>query len=264
MPILTKRLSANLSFLFTEWPFLDRFAAAADAGFTCVEFLFPYDAPAHAVAQRLSAHRLDVSVFNAPAGDWAAGERGLAAALGRRAEFRTAIGTALRYAARLQARRIHVMAGIADPHDPEAAATYRENLAWAADLAGDAGVQILIEPINRGDMPGYFLDDFALAADIVATRIDRRIGLQFDLYHCQKINGSILGHLAALLPITAHIQIAGVPDRDEPSASTLPLWDIFALLEARSYAGRVGCEYRPAAGTREGLTWIGALEATLA
>ncbi len=264
MSILKQRLSANLSFLFTEWPFLDRFAAAADAGFTCVEFMFPYEVPADAVAQRLEAHRLDVSVFNAPPGDWEAGERGLAALPARRADFQDAMRTAVDYALVLRAKRLHVMAGLADPGDPAARAAYRDNLDWAADLARDDGVQLVIEPINGGDMPGYFLGDFALAADIIQALPEARIGLQFDLYHCQKINGSILGHLQALLPITAHMQIAGVPSRHEPSSATLPLRDIFALLDARGYVGRVGCEYRPADGTREGLGWIEALESMLA
>jgi hydroxypyruvate isomerase len=264
MPILARRLSANLSFLFTEWSFLDRFAAAADAGFTCVEFLFPYSEPADLIARQLEKHRLGVSVFNAPAGAWAAGQRGLAALPGRRAEFRAGMRTAMHYASHFQAERIHVMAGIADPRDPQARAAYRDSLAWATDLASEEGVQVLIEPINRRDMPGYFLDDFAMAAEFVASRSDGRIGLQFDVYHCHKIKGSILAHLEPLLPITAHMQLAGVPERHEPSATTLPLREIFMLLDAQGYAGRVGCEYRPVAGTLDGLGWIAALEADLA
>lgn len=262
MSILQRRLSANLSFLFTELPFLDRFAAAADAGFTCVEFLFPYDVPVELLAQRLEAHGLEVSVFNAPPGDWAAGERGLAALSGRRDEFRAAMITALDYAEALPARRIHVMAGLADPRDPAASAAYADNLAWAADMAGERQVQLMIEPINQGDMPGYFLSDFEAAAQVIAATPG--MGLQFDIYHCQKINGAVLDRLAALLPITAHVQIAGIPDRHEPSPATLPLGEIFALLDAGGYEGRVGCEYRPATGTREGLAWITALDASRA
>jgi hydroxypyruvate isomerase len=264
MSILARRLSANVSFLFPELPFLDRLAAAADAGFTCVEFLFPYDVPAERLAARLAALRLEVSVFNAPPGDWAAGERGLAALAGRQDEFRASVATALDYAAPLGARRIHVMAGLADPADPAVRATYERNIAWAADEAGGRGLQVLIEPINTGDMPGYFLRDFDHAAEVLAGLPGGGAGLQFDLYHCQKINGRVLEPLGALLPITAHMQIAGVPDRREPSPATLPLSEIFATLDAGGYEGRVGCEYRPAAETVAGLAWAHELEAALA
>lgn len=261
MSILQRRLSANLSFLFTEWPFLDRFAAAADFGFTCVEFLFPYDFPADEIARRLDMHGLALSVFNAPPGDWDAGERGLAALADRKADFQEGLRRALDYASALKARRLHVMAGLADPRDAVARETYLGNLDWAAGLAGERRVDLLIEPINSQDMPGYFLNDFAAAADFVGRGSVR---LQFDLYHCHKINGAVLGRLETLLPITAHMQIAGVPERNEPSPQTLPLREIFALLDKQGYEGRVGCEYRPAAGTPAGLGWITALEEDLA
>jgi hydroxypyruvate isomerase len=183
---------------------------------------------------------------------------------GRRDEFRASVAAALDYAAVLGARRIHVMAGLADPADPAARAAYEHNIAWAADEAGGRGLQVLIEPINAGDMPGYFLRDFDYAAQILGGLPDGGAGLQFDLYHCQKINGRVLEHLDALLPITAHMQIAGVPDRREPSPATLPLREIFARLAAGGYGGRVGCEYRPAAGTEAGLAWVEALEDALA
>lgn len=256
MSVLARRLAANLSFLFQDLPFLDRFAAAADAGFTAVEFLFPYDHPADELARRLAANGLELSLFNAPPGDWAAGERGLAALSGRRDEFRAGIARALDYAAALGAKQFHVMAGLAEPDDPEAMGAYRENLAWAAEAANRRDVQVLIEPINGGDMPGYFLRDFDVAAEIV---LDLIIGLQFDIYHCQKIHGAVLDRLDALLPITAHMQIAGVPGRNEPSPQTLPLREIFARLDERGYRGRVGCEYRPAGGTVEGLAWAAGL-----
>lgn len=260
MPLLKDRLSANLSFLFTEWPFLDRFAAAADAGFTSVEFLFPYAFTPDQVQARLEAHNLSVSVFNSPCGDWETGDRGLAALPGRRNEFRSSIATALRYAEAMKARRVHVMAGVSDTWTEEAGGTYRDNLALAAGLAAEMGVQVLIEPINGQDMPGYFLQDFALAGDIVGALPDGRLGLQFDIYHCRRINGGVLDWLDALLPLTTHMQIAGFPGRNEPAEPALPLAAIFSLLDARGYAGRVGCEYRPVGGTVEGMGWIGRTE----
>lgn len=256
--IRAHRLSANISFLFTEWDFLDRFAAAADAGFTAVEFLFPYDYPADDLARKIQDNGLDVALFNCPPGDWSSGERGIAALSGREAEFRTAIDTALTYANVLGARRLHVMAGIADPTDPSALATYRQNLTLAAELAGPKGVRILIEPINGYDMPGYFLRDFEMAADIVGD--GTAIGLQFDIYHCHRLYGAVLERLETLLPVTDHIQIAGALHRNEPAEPALPLRAIFACLDRAGYPGRVGCEYHPANGTLAGLDWIEVLE----
>ncbi|WP_309089553.1 TIM barrel protein [Phenylobacterium sp.] len=256
MTILQQRLSANLSFLFQEWSFLDRFAAAADAGFTCVEFLFPYEFAADEVARRLADNQLSVSVFNAPPGDWAGGERGLAALPERTAEFRAGIQAALDYAAVMPARRLHVMAGIAEPHDPQAMAAYWNNIDWAADMACDHGVEVLVEPINTQDMPGYFLRDFGQALELIEALPENRLGLQYDIYHACKMGYPVLGHLETLLPITTHVQIAGVPDRHEPSSESLPLREIFALFDRARYPGRVGCEYRPAAGAVEGLIWV--------
>ena len=253
-----QRLAANISFLFAEWSFLDRFAAAADAGFTAVELLFPYDHPAEAIARRIEENRLDVALFNCPPGDWAGGERGIAALAGREAEFRSSLDTALAYAEVLGVRRLHVMAGIAEPEDPHAAQTYRRNIVLAAERANGRGVRILIEPINGYDMPGYFLRDFDAAASIVGD--GAVIGLQFDIYHCHRIHGDVLGRLQALLPVTDHIQIAGVPDRHEPNEQSLPLRTIFSCLDRAGYPGRVGCEYHPEKGTLAGLDWIDRVE----
>jgi len=253
-----RRLSANISFLFAEWSFLDRFAAAADAGFTAVEFLFPYDQPADALARRVQDNGLEVALFNCPPGDWGGGERGIAALPGREAEFRRSVDTALIYAEVLGVRRLHVMAGLADPADPLAVATYRRNLALAAERAERQGVRILIEPINGQDMPGYFLRDFRTAAEIVGN--GAAIGLQFDIYHCHRLHGDVLNWLDALLPVTGHIQIAGVPHRQEPAEPALPLKAILSCLDRAGYPGRVGCEYHPAEGTLAGLGWIEALE----
>jgi hydroxypyruvate isomerase len=158
------------------------------------------------------------------------------------------------------AERLHVMAALGDPADEAARTTFAENLAWAAELASTHGIQLLIEPINRADIPGYFLSDFDAAARLVETSPASSLGLQFDIYHCQKIHGDVLDRLARFAPITAHLQIAGLPARHEPSPTQLPLGEIFALLDEQQYAGRVGCGYHPAAGTIEGLAWIHALE----
>lgn len=252
------RLSANISFLFAEWSFLDRFAAAADAGFTAVEFLFPYDHPADVLARRIQENGLEMALFNCPPGDWPGGERGIAALPGREAEFRRSIETALAYAEVLGVHRLHVMAGIAEPADPLAAATYQRNLALAAELAGPRGARILIEPINGYDMPGYFLRDFETAANLVGD--GAAIALQFDIYHCHRIHGDVLERLQTLLPVTGHIQIAGVLHRQEPAEPALPLRAIFSCLDRAGYEGRVGCEYHPAKGTLAGLGWIELLE----
>lgn len=257
-PVRAGRLSANISFLFSEWAFLDRFAAAADAGFTAVEFLFPYDHPAEVLARKMHDNGLDIALFNGPPGNWSAGERGMAALPGREAEFRGSIDTAMAYAEILGVRCLHVMAGIAEPANPLAAATYRRNLDVAAELAARSGVRILIEPINGYDMPGYFLRDFDAAAEIVGG--GKTIGLQFDVYHCHRIHGDVLGRLEALLPVTSHIQIAGALGRNEPAEPALPLCEIFSCLDRAGYRGRVGCEYHPANGTLAGLEWTDLLE----
>lgn len=251
-------LAANVSFLFTEWAYLDRFAVAAEAGFRAVEFLFPYDYQPDVVARRCREAGVEVALFNAPAGNWAAGERGLAALPGREDEFRAGIDRALEYAEALGVARLHVMAGIAEPDDGAAAACYAGNLVWAAEAASRRGVRVLVEPINGLDMPGYFLRDFAQAAAVVGD--GRAIGLQFDLYHCQRLHGEVMPWLRRLLPVTGHLQIAGVPGRNEPAEPGLPLMAIFGLLRDAGYAGRVGCEYRPEAGTVAGLKWIERVE----
>jgi hydroxypyruvate isomerase len=260
MSLLDARLSANLSFLFGEWPFLDRFAAAADAGFRHVELLFPYAFTPDVIARALHDNDLSLVLFNAPPGDWEAGERGVAALPGREREFRDGIATALRYAEATGTRKLHVMAGTADSQDTTALSTYHANLREAAEQTAAAGVRILIEPINSNDMPGYFLDNFQTAAEIIDAFPLEHVGLQFDIYHCQKIHHSVMDWLAAQLPLIAHMQIAGIPDRHEPSEPALPLLDIFQLIERRGYGGLIGCEYRPAVNTRAGLKWIDDLQ----
>ena len=251
------RLAANLSMMFNEVPFLDRFAAAAKAGFKAVEFLFPYEYPAAELRQRLNAAGLTQALFNAPPGDWARGERGLASLPGRQQEFRDAIALALDYAVALDCPIVHVMAGIppAGTSPVTAAALYAANLAWAAEQALAIGKKLVIEPINHRDMPGYHLNTVEQGAAIVEAIGRDRLGLQFDIYHCQVTEGDVSKRLEALMPVVGHIQIADVPARNEPGTGELGWEFLFRRIDALGYAGWVGCEYRPAGETVAGLAW---------
>jgi len=250
------RFAANLTMMFTEWPFLDRFGVAADLGFTAVEFLFPYDHPREAIADRLNRHGLTLALFNFPPGDWAAGERGLAALPGREDELRAGVETALRYAQSTGVSRLHLMAGLADATDPVARQTFRDNVAWTAARLADANLDLLLEPINRRGMPGYFLNDFDEAAALIADLDLPNLKLQFDFYHCQIIHGDVTTRLRVMLPMVGHVQIASVPSRQEPGSEELNDGYLFAELDRLGYPGFVGCEYLPRAGTLEGLAWF--------
>jgi hydroxypyruvate isomerase len=250
------RLAANLSMMFNEVPFLDRFAAAAKAGFEAVEFLFPYEHPAAELRGRLADAGLKQALFNAPPGDWAKGERGLASLPGRQGEFREGVKKALEYAVTLDCPLVHVMAGIPTGVPPvTAAALYAANLAWAGEQALAAGKRIAIEPINHRDMPGFHLNTVEQGAAIVEALGRDRLGLQFDIYHCQITQGDIAKRLEALMPVVAHIQIADVPARNEPGTGEIGWPYVFARIDALGYRGWVGCEYRPAGETMAGLAW---------
>lgn len=253
------KFAANLSMMFNEVPFLDRFAAAADCGFTAVEYLFPYDHPAELVAEHLQAAGLAQALFNMPPGDWAAGERGMAALPGREADFAAALDTAISYAKVIGTPLLHMMAGLSPAMDPQAIATYRNNLKRATDRTGEAGIGLVIEPINGRDMPGYFLNDFQRAVDFIAEIDSAHVKLQFDVYHRQILHGDVIMALRQMAPVIGHIQIASVPDRHEPMSGELDDRRIFAEIDAIGYEGYVGFEYRPAAGTREGLSWMNKL-----
>ena len=256
------KFAANLSMMFNEVPFLDRFAAAADCGFTAVEYLFPYEHPAELVAERLQAAGLAQALFNMPPGDWAAGERGMAALPGREADFAAALDTAIAYAKVIGTPLLHMMAGLAPAADPQAIATYRNNLRRATDRTGEAGIGLVIEPINGRDMPGYFLNDFNRAVDFIAEMDATHVKLQFDVYHRQILHGDVITALRQMAPVIGHIQIASVPDRLEPMTGELDDRRIFAEIDAIAYRGYVGCEYRPATETRKGLSWMAALGRT--
>jgi hydroxypyruvate isomerase len=250
------RFAANLSMMFTEHAFPARFQAAADAGFDAVEFLFPYDHPAQDVSDWCRRAGVEQVLFNLSPGDWEAGDRGLAALPGRKEEFRQSLRRALDYAAIIGTTRLHMMAGIADPSDPAHQACYREQLALAADAAAEQGVTIMIEPINGRDMPGYFLDDFDRAAGLVEDLGRPNVRLQFDIYHRQILRGDVLTGLKTLMPLIGHVQIASVPARNEPGTGELDDFRICRALDELGYEGFVGCEYRPRAGTVDGLGWL--------
>ena len=252
------RFCANLTMMFNEHPFLDRFAAAAKAGFEAVEFLFPYDHPAAEIRARLDDNGLTQVLFNMPPGDWPMGERGLACLPGRQAEFRDGVKRALDYAGVLGTKRLHCMAGLlpAGLAMGTAASLYAVNLAWAAELAKQAGVLIVIEPINHRDMPGFFLNTTAQGAAIVEAVGRDRLALLFDVYHTQVTEGDVTSRMAALLPLIGHIQIADVPARNEPGTGELNWAFVFRRMDALGYDGWVGCEYRPAGDTVAGLGWM--------
>lgn len=263
------RFAANLTMLYNEHPFLDRFAAAAADGFTGVEYLFPYAFAARDIAQQLADNHLQQVLFNAPPGDWDAGERGLACLPGREAEFRSGFSTALAYAQALNCPRIHVMAGLAPVGADRAAlqATYEANLAWAAEQAQGDGREVLIEPINTRDIPGFFLNRQDEAHATLARIGASNLKVQMDLYHCQIVEGDVAMKLRHYLPTgrVGHLQIAGVPMRHEPDVGELNhayLFEVIDEVSAESgWSGWVGCEYRPARGvqrdaTRAGLGWL--------
>lgn len=249
------RFAANLSMMFTEHPFLDRFDAAAAAGFEAVEFLFPYEHEADAIAQRLSRNGLTQALFNLPPGNWEAGDKGYAAVPGRFDDLKASIETAIPYSSATGVKRLHLMAGIADSADPRAQAAYRTSVAWAAERLAREAIDVLIEPINSRDVPGYFLNDFGAAHSLVKELALPNLRLQFDIYHCQILHGDVTMRLRAMMPEIGHIQIAGVPSRNEPGEE-LNTPFLFDELDRLGYGGFVGCEYRPRGKTEDGLGWF--------
>lgn len=251
-------LAANLAFLFTERPFLDRFQASATAGFSAVEVLDPYPFPIPLLAERLAGTGLALALINTPFGDAAAGERGLAALPGRRAEFRKGFDQAMDYASALGCGLIHCMAGVLSPdvHPEEALVVYVDNLAYAAASAASSGRVVTIEPINARDIPGYMLASTSMARQVIDAVGAANLRLQLDLYHCQVSEGDLARRIRENADITAHIQIAGAPDRTEPDIGEIHYPYLFEVLSETGYAGFVGCEYRPRGRTEHGLSWM--------
>lgn len=253
------KFAANLSFLFTELPFIERFAAAAAAGFRGVEYLFPYEADKQDIAHALREHRLENVLFNVPPGDWAAGERGLGALPGREQDFRDGVSLALDYALAAGTTRLHALAGIvpADADRDHCRQTFIRNLRDACRQLAPHGITLLVEPINTRDMPGYFLnyqrDAHALLAEVGAPNLK----VQMDFYHAQIMEGDIISTFRQHLPAIGHVQIAGVPERHEPDQGELNYPWLFAMMDDAGYDGWIGCEYRPRHGTTAGLGWLG-------
>ncbi|RJF96618.1 hydroxypyruvate isomerase [Noviherbaspirillum cavernae] len=255
------KFAANLTMMFNEVPFLQRFPAAAQAGFTAVEFLFPYEHGADEIAAQLKANKLENVLFNMPPGDWTAGERGITSLPGREAEFRAGVAKAIAYAKALGTPRLHAMAGLL-PEGADAAVhrkVFIDNLRYACAEAAQHGITILIEPINTRDIPRYFLNTQADAHAIREEVGADNLKVQMDFYHVQIVEGDIAMKLRRYLPHVGHIQIAGVPERHEPDTGEINYAYLFRLLDELGYDGWLGCEYRPAKGTVEGLGWMKAL-----
>jgi len=252
------RFAANLTLLFNELPFMERFEAAAQAGFSAVEFLFPYAHAPGEIAAELRRHKLQSVAFNLPPGDFAAGERGIACLPGREHEFQEGLAQAIQYARACGTRCLHVMAGLLPPGaDPmQHRAVYLDNLGLAAAEAARHGLTVLIEPINTRDIPRYLLNSQADAHAIREQVGAPNLRVLMDIYHAQIVEGDITTLLRKYLPHIGHIQIASVPERHEPDRGELDYGYLFRLLDELGYDGWVGCEYRPAVGTVEGLDWM--------
>ena len=246
------RFAANLSKMFTEVPFMQRFEAAAQAGFKGVEYLFPYAEDAGGIAAALADNGLTQALYNTSAGDFDAGERGFAAVPGAQDRFRADLDQALEFAAKIKPQNIHIMSGIAK--GPAARAIFLENLAYATAHAPDQG--FVIEPINHRDMPGYHLDNQEEARGIIGETGAANLALQLDLYHCQIMQGDLTERIRALAPVTRHVQVASVPKRHEPDTGELNFPHLMRTLDDAGYTGWVGCEYRPEGETLAGLGWF--------
>jgi hydroxypyruvate isomerase len=253
------RFAANLGMLFVEVDFLERFARARAAGFEGVEYPFPYAHPKHVLVERLQAHGLVQVLHNLPAGDWAKGERGIACYPERRGEFRDGVGLALEYATALGCTRVNCLAGTARgvPH-ALAFDTLTENLRYAAVELGSAGIQLLIEPINTRDMPGFFLDTSRQATALIEAVGSANLWLQYDVYHAQVMQGDLARDLERCMPQIAHVQIADNPGRHEPGTGEIHYPFVLEQIERLGYTGWVGCEYHPRGDTLAGLGWLDA------
>ena len=267
------KLAANLSWLYTELEFMDRLLACAQDGFRYAECMFPYEQPAALLREKAIAADVQWVLINAPAGNWAQGDRGLAVQVAHRDQFKKSIEQAAQYAEILGLHKVHVLAGIVDLKNSDAVARawacYEQNLSWLADFMQGEQIDWLIEPINRTDMPGYLVSEQAAAHELICSLGKPNLGVQMDLYHCQVEQSNAIEAIARYIPSgrVKHLQIAGVPNRNEPycgeldpnaspSNVGLDYSKVFAQLQALDYTGHIGCEYRPKASTRDGLGWI--------
>ncbi|MCB1377222.1 MAG: hydroxypyruvate isomerase [Alphaproteobacteria bacterium] len=256
------KFAANLSMLFNEVPFLDRFEAAATAGFRGVEYVGPYDYPAEQIAELLHRHDLKQVLFNLPAGNWAAGERGIGCHPDRIAEFEVSVETAIHYAKVLGCGQVNCLAGLRPAGTtPEAAeATFIRNLRHAAEEFEKAGILLIAEPINFYDMPGFFLNRSAQAIAIFDQVGSDNLKLQYDIYHMQRMEGELARTIERLMPRIAHFQIAGNPNRTEPDRGEINYPFLYDFIDGLGYTGWIGAEYRPVRTTVEGLGWLRAVQ----
>ena len=248
------KLAANLSTLFAELDFRDRFAAAARAGFRFVEYQFPYAWPAQEVARCAREAGVQVVLHNLPAGDMAQGERGIACLPGRTQEFRAGVDRAIEYAKAASCPRLNCLAGLA-PQDAAHFAQLVENVRYAARRLGEVGIQLLIEPINTRSIPGFFLTGSRQAIDVLNAAGEGNALLQYDIFHMQIMEGDLARNIERLLPRIGHMQLADVPERHEPGSGEINFAYLLAHIDAIGYAGWVGCEYNPRGDTVEGLKW---------
>ena len=251
------KFAANLSWLYQEKPFLERFAAAGQSGFEAVEFLFPYAFRPSEIATKLGENNLRAVLFNLPPGDFDRGERGIAALPGREKDFQASVQLALEYAEALNVDRLHVMAGITPNIDPaKARAAYLANIRFALDQIAGSDRLVTLEPINDRDIPGYFLRTVEQAADVLAELNHPQLKIQLDWYHVQVMGGDLTRRTRQFFPQVGHIQLAGVPDRNEPDRGEVNFPHLFRLVDELGYEGWIGCEYRPLGKTEDGLTWL--------
>jgi hydroxypyruvate isomerase len=251
------KLAANLTMLFNELGFIQRFEAAAHAGFRGVEFLFPYAFRAEQIAEQLDRHQLALVLHNLPAGNWDAGERGIACHPDRVGEFQDGVGTAISYAQALGVRQLNCLAGIAPSGVSAdlARATLVNNLKFAADKLKAQDIRLLVEPINTFDIPRFYLSHTAQALDLITETGSDNLFVQYDIYHMQRMEGELANTIQANLPFIKHIQLADNPGRGEPGTGEINYRFLFALLDRIGYDGWIGCEYKPRAGTLDGLGW---------
>jgi hydroxypyruvate isomerase len=252
------RFAANLSMLFTEVPLLERFERAARAGFACVELQFPYEAPAAALRERLQSNRLQMVLHNLPAGDWAAGDRGTACDPARVAEFRAGVARAIEYATTLGVPQLNCLAGKAPAGVDDAVLrrTFVDNLRFAAAALNEAGLKLLVEPINNYDVPSFWLNSTPKAISVLDEVGADNLFVQYDIYHAQRYEGELAGTLQRYLPRIAHVQVADNPGRNEPGSGEINYPFLFAHLRRIGYSGWIGAEYKPAAATEAGLGWL--------
>ena len=251
------QFSANLSMLFTEVPFLERFALAAKAGFSAVEFLFPYDHPAADIRQRLDDHGLQLVLHNLPAGDWDKGERGIACHPDRVAEFQAGVRRAVDYAQALGVTQLNCLVGKAPTHlaDVVLRTTLIDNLRFAAQALDEANLRLLIEPINTFDIPNFYIHTTAQGLRLIDEVAARNVFLQYDIYHAQRMEGELAATLEKNLHRIGHIQLADNPGRHEPGSGEINYDFLLPFIDRLGYSGWIGCEYKPAAQTDAGLVW---------